>query len=38
MAYAVGMATIEHFERALGRPVLWRPGATARPAALHRRA
>jgi len=25
MAYAVGMATIEHFERALGRPVLWRP-------------
>ena len=30
MAYAVGMATIEHFERALGRPVLWRPTRDAR--------
>ncbi|HEX3556811.1 MAG TPA: S8 family serine peptidase [Thermoanaerobaculia bacterium] len=27
MAYAVAMKTIEHFEIALGRPVLWRPGA-----------
>jgi hypothetical protein len=29
MTYAVAMKTIEHFERALGRPVLWRarPGA-----------
>jgi hypothetical protein len=25
MVYAVAMKTIEHFERALGRPVLWRP-------------
>jgi hypothetical protein len=25
MAYAVAMKTIEHFESALGRPVLWRP-------------
>lgn len=25
MVYAVVMKTIEHFERALGRPVLWRP-------------
>jgi hypothetical protein len=25
MVYAVAMATIEHFERALGRPVIWRP-------------
>ena len=25
MVYAVSMKTIEHFERALGRPVLWRP-------------
>ena len=25
MVYAVAMRTIEHFERALGRPVLWRP-------------
>jgi subtilisin family serine protease len=25
MAYAVAMRTVEHFERALGRPVLWRP-------------
>jgi subtilisin family serine protease len=25
MVYAVGMKTIGHFERALGRPVLWRP-------------
>ena len=25
MVYAVTMKTIEHFERALGRPVLWRP-------------
>jgi len=27
MVYAVAMKTIEHFERALGRPVLWRPRA-----------
>lgn len=27
MVYAVAMNTIAHFERALGRPVLWRPGA-----------
>jgi hypothetical protein len=27
MVYAVAMKTIEHFERALGRPILWRPGA-----------
>ncbi|MEQ8329360.1 MAG: S8 family serine peptidase [Longimicrobiales bacterium] len=26
MVYAVAMKTIGHFERALGRPVLWRPG------------
>ncbi|HSL83260.1 MAG TPA: S8 family serine peptidase, partial [Thermoanaerobaculia bacterium] len=25
MVYAIVMKTIEHFERALGRPVLWRP-------------
>lgn len=25
MVYAVAMKTIEHFERSLGRPVLWRP-------------
>lgn len=25
MTYAVAMRTVEHFERALGRPVLWRP-------------
>ncbi|PKN62085.1 MAG: peptidase S8 [Deltaproteobacteria bacterium HGW-Deltaproteobacteria-15] len=25
MVYAVSMKTIEHFEHALGRPVLWRP-------------
>ncbi|HKX27768.1 MAG TPA: hypothetical protein VJ302_08760, partial [Blastocatellia bacterium] len=25
MTYAVAMTTIAHFERALGRPVLWRP-------------
>ena len=25
MVYAVAMKTIEHFERALGRPVMWRP-------------
>ncbi|HET9530350.1 MAG TPA: peptidase S8, partial [Blastocatellia bacterium] len=25
MVYAVAMKTVEHFERALGRPVLWRP-------------
>ncbi len=25
MVYAVAMKTIDHFERALGRPVLWRP-------------
>jgi subtilisin family serine protease len=25
MVYAVAMKTIHHFERALGRPVLWRP-------------
>ncbi|MDT7543433.1 MAG: hypothetical protein QOE33_3337 [Acidobacteriota bacterium] len=24
--YAIAMKTIEHFEHALGRPVLWRPG------------
>ena len=27
MAYAVAMRTVEQFERALGRPVLWRPQA-----------
>jgi len=27
MVYSVAMKTIEHFERALGRPVLWRPKA-----------
>ena len=27
MVYAVAMTTIENFERALGRPVLWRNGA-----------
>jgi hypothetical protein len=25
MVYAVAMKTVDHFERALGRPVLWRP-------------
>src|SRR3989442_12386365 len=25
MVYAVAMNTIQHFERSLGRPVLWRP-------------
>ena len=25
MVYAVAMKTIEHFEQALGRPILWRP-------------
>ncbi|WP_051185145.1 S8 family serine peptidase [Desulfatiglans anilini] len=25
MVYAVAMKTVEHFEQALGRPVLWRP-------------
>lgn len=25
MVYAVAMKTIEHFERSLGRPILWRP-------------
>ena len=25
MVYAVAMKTVEHFEKALGRPVLWRP-------------
>ncbi|HYC57870.1 MAG TPA: S8 family serine peptidase [Candidatus Binatia bacterium] len=25
MTYAVAMKTVEHFEKALGRPVLWRP-------------
>jgi hypothetical protein len=29
MVYAVAMKTIEHFERALGRPVLWRPTPAA---------
>ncbi|HEU4796414.1 MAG TPA: S8 family serine peptidase, partial [Pyrinomonadaceae bacterium] len=29
MVYAVAMRTIEHFERALGRPVLWRPRINA---------
>ncbi len=27
MVYAVAMKTIQHFETALGRPVLWRPGS-----------
>lgn len=27
MVYAVARSTVEHFERALGRPVLWRPTA-----------
>ena len=30
MVYAVAMKTIEHFERSLGRPVLWRPGYDAK--------
>jgi subtilisin family serine protease len=30
MVYAVAMKTIEHFERAMGRPVLWRPRPDAR--------
>ena len=29
MVYAVAMKTVEHFERALGRPVLWRPRPNA---------
>lgn len=29
MCYAVAMKTIEHFEHALGRPVLWRPSPKA---------
>lgn len=29
MVYAVAMKTIEHFEQALGRPVLWRPRPNA---------
>jgi hypothetical protein len=32
MIYAVAMKTIEHFERALGRPVLWRPRPNPRNA------
>lgn len=32
MVYAVAMKTIEHFERALGRPVLWRPAPNPRNA------
>lgn len=32
MVYAVAMKTIEHFERALGRPVLWRPAPNSRNA------
>lgn len=32
MVYAVAMKTIEHFERALGRPVLWRPRPNPRNA------
>ena len=32
MVYAVSMKTIEHFERALGRPVLWRPAPNPRNA------
>jgi subtilisin family serine protease len=32
MVYAVAMKTIEHFERALGRPVLWRPRPNAKNA------
>jgi subtilisin family serine protease len=31
MVYAVAMKTIEHFERALGRPVLWRHGPSPDP-------
>lgn len=27
MVYAIARSTVEHFERALGRPVLWRPTA-----------
>lgn len=30
MVYAVAMKTIQHFERALGRPVLWRPRPNAK--------
>ncbi len=30
MVYAVAMKTIAHFERALGRPVLWRPAERPR--------
>jgi hypothetical protein len=32
MVYAVAMKTIEYFERALGRPVLWRPRPNPRNA------
>ena len=32
MVYAVAMKTIEHFERALGRPILWRPRPNPRNA------
>jgi len=32
MVYTVAMKTIEHFERALGRPVLWRPRPNPRNA------
>ncbi|HEX8687899.1 MAG TPA: S8 family serine peptidase, partial [Pyrinomonadaceae bacterium] len=32
MVYAVAMKTIEHFEHALGRPVLWRPRPNPRNA------
>ena len=31
MVYAVAMKTIQHFERALGRPVLWRPRPNPNP-------
>jgi hypothetical protein len=31
MAYGVAMKTVEHFERGLGRPVLWRPRRVANP-------
>jgi hypothetical protein len=32
MVYAVAMKTIEHFEKALGRPVLWRHGRNPKKA------
>lgn len=32
MVYAVAMKTIEYFEKALGRPVLWRPAANPKNA------